>query len=114
MNYKGKLGEEIATRYLIEKKYSILKRNFRTRFGEIDIFAQKNKSIHVIEVKFQSSPVIESIFKINKKKRRRMVLNAQIFMLRCKRLDFFYQFDLITVYGNQVSHVPAMFNLSDI
>lgn len=57
MNKKnlGKLGEELAITYLKSKEYKIITRNFRTRFGEIDIVCEKGDSIVFIEVRTKSN-----------------------------------------------------------
>lgn len=47
----GDEGEEIATNFLIKKKYRILGRNINLKFGEIDILAQEGKVIVIVEVK---------------------------------------------------------------
>ena len=52
---KGDLGEEIATKYLIKKGYKIIKRNFRCKFGEIDIIAKKGNDLVFVEVKTKTS-----------------------------------------------------------
>ena len=39
----GKLGEEIAVNYLMEKGYEILERNWRNIHKEIDIIARDGK-----------------------------------------------------------------------
>ena len=36
----GKLGEQLAVQYLLKQGYKIIERNFRKRYGEIDIVAQ--------------------------------------------------------------------------
>ncbi|OGY68578.1 MAG: hypothetical protein A2586_03105 [Candidatus Harrisonbacteria bacterium RIFOXYD1_FULL_40_9] len=52
MNTVGVLGEDLATHYLEERSYSILDRNFREKFGEIDIIAKSPDGILVfVEVK---------------------------------------------------------------
>lgn len=55
MNYKseiGKRGEDLACEYLKVKKYQILDRNFRKKFGELDIIAKDPANILVfVEVK---------------------------------------------------------------
>lgn len=47
----GKLGEDMAVKYLEQKGFFILKRNFRTRRGEIDIVAVNGSRMHFVEVK---------------------------------------------------------------
>lgn len=50
-NEKGRLGEEIACRFLISKGFNIIDRNYREKWGEIDIIAGKKDDLHFIEVK---------------------------------------------------------------
>src|SRR5258706_6244464 len=47
----GILGEEIASLFLENKGFSVIGKNYRKKWGEIDIIARKNKTIHFIEVK---------------------------------------------------------------
>ncbi len=47
----GKFGEDLAVRYLKKKGYQVLCRNYRTRFGEIDIIAKDADTIVFVEVK---------------------------------------------------------------
>ena len=47
----GRLGEDIAAKYLESKGFSIVGLNYRKKYGEIDIIAQKSKITHFIEVK---------------------------------------------------------------
>ena len=47
----GVLGEELAEIMLLEKGYTILARNFRCRYGEIDIIAAENGVLAFVEVK---------------------------------------------------------------
>ena len=47
----GKLAEDFAVRFLQKKGYKIIDRNFRSRFGEIDIVAEEGGYLVFIEVK---------------------------------------------------------------
>ena len=47
----GNRGEDLATEFLENKGYLILERNFRTRFGEIDIVCLDGEILVFVEVK---------------------------------------------------------------
>lgn len=47
----GTLGENIAIRYLTRQNYSILARNWTSRWAEIDIIAQHQSTLVFVEVK---------------------------------------------------------------
>ena len=47
----GELGEQIAAEHLVHRGYSIVARNFRTRYGELDLIAADARSIVFCEVK---------------------------------------------------------------
>lgn len=47
----GKIAEDFASDHLKRKGYSIIERNFHSRFGEIDIIAKKNDTLIFVEVK---------------------------------------------------------------
>lgn len=53
MNNKstGKLGEDLATRFLEQSGYQVLARNYHTRYGELDIICRQNQSLVFVEVK---------------------------------------------------------------
>ncbi len=48
----GRIGEDLASKYLANRDYRILKRNYRKSWGEIDIIARSKANILVfVEVK---------------------------------------------------------------
>lgn len=47
----GKFGEQQAVKLLKSKGYTILERNFQTRFGELDIVAVEDDTLVFVEVK---------------------------------------------------------------
>ena len=52
---RGQLGEQIAARHLSEQGYEIVERNFRTRYGELDLIAADSRCIVFCEVKTRVS-----------------------------------------------------------
>lgn len=47
----GRFGENEACRYLMAKGYEIIARNYRSRYGEIDIIARQDGTVVFVEVK---------------------------------------------------------------
>ncbi|OHA23210.1 MAG: hypothetical protein A3H57_04615 [Candidatus Taylorbacteria bacterium RIFCSPLOWO2_02_FULL_43_11] len=60
-NAIGRLGEDIACLYLESKKFDIIGRNYRKKWGEIDIIAKKVGIAHFVEVKTTSGRVKENV-----------------------------------------------------
>lgn len=54
-NELGKLGEQLATDYLLNKGYEILARNFIYQKAEVDIIAKHDNMIICVEVKTRNS-----------------------------------------------------------
>ena len=50
----GEIGEEVACKYLINKGFTVIERNFTRKAGEIDIVARKANEIDFFEVKSTS------------------------------------------------------------
>lgn len=51
----GKKGEEFVVRDLEERGFEVLGQNLHSRFGEIDVLAAKDGTLHVVEVKTRTS-----------------------------------------------------------
>ena len=47
----GEKGEEIAVKHLVKQNYEILDKNYRKKWGELDVVAKKENVIHFFEVK---------------------------------------------------------------
>ena len=95
---KGYEYEEIAKRYLLKSDYKILEQNFMSKFGEIDIIAEKNGIISFIEVKGR----INTDFgypreSVTKSKQKKIISAAKYYILKKNKEDLLCQFDVIEI-----------------
>ncbi len=51
----GNRGEKMAAEYLQQKGYKIIGRNYRTKWGEIDIIAEIGNTVAFVEVKTKTT-----------------------------------------------------------
>jgi putative endonuclease len=49
----GAWGEELALRYLMRQGYELVERNYRTRYGELDLILRKENTLVFAEVKLR-------------------------------------------------------------
>jgi len=52
----GRRGEQLAVEHLIRRGFSIMERNYRTRWGELDIIAYDGNALVFCEVKARRLP----------------------------------------------------------
>lgn len=96
-NEFGKLGEDLAVDYLLGKGYLIRERNYRYLKGEIDIIAEKDEVLVIVEVKSRSSNYLEDIAAtVNEKKIRLLVATADHYIVT-HEVDLDSRFDIVTI-----------------
>lgn len=108
MNYNisaGSNGESLATQYLLKKGYKILQRNFKARYGEIDIVAidssQKESVLVFIEVKTRSSSQFGTPLEaITSWKLRSVIKTAEFYKLTHRNLPESLRIDAVSVLVN--------------
>lgn len=99
------IGENIACRFLTNLNFKIVKRNYRKKWGEIDIIAEKNNVIHFVEVKTVSCETSFDIEKIKNPeenihhwKLKRLSRTIQSYLLgECEEAAD-WQFDTMAVF----------------
>ena len=106
---KGKSGEDKACRYLEEKGFSILERNYRGKKGEIDIIARDKNCLVFIEVKsWGSVPFAEAGFSIGRIKKDRMISTVKQYIYlqgkNIKNLDLRFDFIFINPSLGTLTH----------
>lgn len=104
----GQSGEKKAAKYLQKKGYSILERNFRSRFGEIDIIAEKDGVTVFVEVKTRSTEAYGKGFEsVRPDKQGKLIKTAQHYMSvngECPA-----RFDVVSIDENEITHIEDAF-----
>ncbi len=95
---QGALGEEAAARHLSRLGYSILARNFKTRFGEVDIVARDGKTTVFVEVKRRESTGHGTAAEfVSPAKIGRVVATARVYAAKHGLTEFPIRFDVIAI-----------------
>lgn len=77
----GRQAEDAAAEYLLKHEYKVLEQNWRTRWCEIDVVAQKDNVIFFVEVKYRRSADWGSGLEyITDKKLRQMTFAAEFWV----------------------------------
>ena len=94
----GRRGEDIAAKYLSENGYIILKRNFSSSGGEIDIIAKKGQHLAFVEVKTRRNNKFGSPSEaVNRHKIRKIIQCAKAYIM-CYNDYEDISFDVCEVY----------------
>ena len=99
MNRRGEPAENLAAAFLERQGLTILERNYRCRFGEIDLVARSGAQLVFVEVRARKSAAFGgAAASITATKRRRLVATARHF-LAARRVDRACRFDVVLVQG---------------
>ena len=95
----GARGETVAAHHLRAAGYRVLKRNARTRIGEVDIVAQApdGRTIVIVEVKTGTAHDIPAEVHVNRAKQRKLASLAQVLVRRHRWQDRPIRFDVIGI-----------------
>ena len=96
-NELGKLGEEMAVEFLRNDGYEILETNWVFQKAEIDIIAQKQDTLAVVEVKTRSSVDFGLPQDFVKPKKIQLLVKAVNEYVIANDLDVEVRFDIIAI-----------------
>jgi putative endonuclease len=110
---RGAQGERLAAEYLTAQGYEIVARNFRTRFGELDLIAQKDGFLALVEVKLRKNArhgaACEAVDLV---KQNRLILAAEEW-LSVHPTALQPRFDVIEVYLPDGADTPLLHHLEN-
>ena len=112
-NETGNFGENLAANYLIKNGYRIRERNFVFEKAEVDIIAQKDNVLVVVEVKTRASELFETATELVSKNQIKQIISATEGYIHLKDIDLETRFDVIAVILDQrppkIEHITDAF-----
>ena len=101
---KGDIGENLAIKYLISKKFEILDRNVHLgKLAELDIIAKKDGFLHFIEVKsvYNCGQLVDKdnfpVYNITKSKLKKLSIGIRIYLQKHRYLSEDIYIDAISI-----------------
>lgn len=113
-NVIGEQGEAIAFKYLKEKGYTVLEKNWRFQKAEIDLITTLENQLVVVEVKTRTSEEFESPKEAVTIAKQKRIVKAADAYIQAKEIDLECRFDIVSVLiqGKKVSieHIENAFS----
>ena len=117
-NEFGKLAEELAEQFLVQKNYKILAKNFRYQKAEIDIIAEFENQIIIVEVKARKTDAFKLPQEAINKRKIKLIVSAANYFLEENNIDKETRFDAISVLPDEsgkleITHLENAFEAFD-
>jgi len=94
----GKEGEDLAVDHLEKNGYKIVKQNYRSLYGELDVIALDKEILCFIEIKTRTSDLYgHPLESITKSKINKIAKTAMYFMGENDLLDSCARFDVVSI-----------------
>ncbi len=97
----GTEGELLVEKHLIKTGYTIIKKNFSIRGGEIDIIAIKKDILAFIEVKTRTNTYFNTSEVITISKQKKIITTAKFFLSQNNYSENAFRFDIALVEGKE-------------
>lgn len=100
-NELGKIGEELAVGFLVEKGFEILETNWIFQKAEVDIIALKGNILAVVEVKTRTSVAFGSPQDFVKPKKIKLLVKAINEYVTKNDIDAEVRFDIVAIHAKE-------------
>ncbi len=109
----GAFIETIVCKHLSQKGYIILERNYRCKFGEIDIIAKNNDYIVFIEVKYRKNVALGYPMEAVDFRKQQKIIKTSLFYIAQNHIciNSNYRYDVISIIGNKITHIKNAFSI---
>ena len=94
----GQQGELLAQKYLQHQQYVILQKNFRCKFGELDIIAKDHHIVVFVEVRTKTSTVYGPAYNsVTPSKQKQVKRVALFYISKYNLVNTQFRFDVIGI-----------------
>ena len=97
----GIYGEQLAQKHLKQLGYHVVQTNYRYLKYEIDIVAEHEDKIVVVEVKTRQSAEIGEPWRAVTKRKQRQIIQCANFYMQSRNLNKDVRFDIVSIVHNQ-------------
>ena len=95
---RGVQGEELVANHYQENGYVVLNKNYKTRFGEIDIIVKNDETLVFVEVKTRENDTFATPAEaVDLQKQQRIIKTAQAYLTQNRLSDPIMRFDVAEV-----------------
>ncbi|MFH1194185.1 MAG: YraN family protein [bacterium] len=111
----GKIGEDIACKFLSDKGFKIIQRNYRFERGEIDIIAEDGDVLVFVEVKTRTNLEYgPPEYAITKSKQKQIKKIAEAYLWEKEIKDRDCRIDVVAIIlrknnKHNINHIPNAF-----
>lgn len=96
---RGRWGEDLAAEFLEQQGYRIVDRNWKCRFGELDLVAEGGGFLCFVEVKLRRSDRFGAgAERVDRRKQEKLRIAAELYLQACPT-DLQPRFDVIQVFA---------------
>ena len=111
----GALGEQIASTFLTSKGLMVVEKNFRTKYGEIDIIARKGNKYYFVEVKARIGVAKGKPYEaITNHKISHLKLVAELYVLQKKLKEYKLSIQAVSIIFSKDLKVEKLDYFEDV
>jgi putative endonuclease len=116
MKTLGSKGEDLAIKFLKKQGYTILKRNYKTSLGEVDIIAREGDTLVFIEVKTRTDLSFGYPFESVNERKKHKLKNLALLYMKQQGKEVSVRFDVLSIFytdkgREQIEHLRDAFEV---
>jgi putative endonuclease len=102
---RGRWAEDAALAYMQDRGLKLLQRNYRTRFGEIDLIMTDADILVLVEVRYRArNDFATAIESIDRAKCERILRSGEHYLQQRHKADIQCRLDAVIITGSEGSH----------